>query len=110
MPAFVAEMWRLVRPGGVLAITTWGPGLFEPANGRFWDAVGEVAPSLYKGFNPWDEITTPAALSELFASAGVAAPAGHRILAHRSLQIARRSVTLVVYEDLVIPRARAVSS
>jgi ubiquinone/menaquinone biosynthesis C-methylase UbiE len=32
MEAFVAEMWRLVRPGGVLAITTWGPGLFEPAN------------------------------------------------------------------------------
>src|SRR5271165_5101267 len=32
MPAFAAEMWRLVRPGGVLAITTWGPGLFEPAN------------------------------------------------------------------------------
>ena len=26
MTAFVAEMWRLVRPGGVLAITTWGPG------------------------------------------------------------------------------------
>ncbi len=24
MPAFVAEMWRLVRPGGTLAITTWG--------------------------------------------------------------------------------------
>jgi ubiquinone/menaquinone biosynthesis C-methylase UbiE len=22
MPAFVAEMWRLVRPGGTLAITT----------------------------------------------------------------------------------------
>lgn len=26
MAAFVAEMWRLVRPGGVLAVTTWGPG------------------------------------------------------------------------------------
>src|SRR5215472_14983438 len=23
MPAFAAEMWRLVRPGGALAITTW---------------------------------------------------------------------------------------
>jgi len=31
-PAFVAEMWRLVRPGGVLAVTNWGPGLFEPAS------------------------------------------------------------------------------
>src|SRR5690349_1979412 len=31
MTAFAAGMWRLVRPGGMLAITTWGPGLFEPA-------------------------------------------------------------------------------
>jgi len=75
MTAFAAEMWRLVRSGGVLAITTWGPGLFEPANGVFWEAVRAVAPSLYKGFNPWDAITTPAALTALLAGAGVAGPA-----------------------------------
>ena len=75
MTAFAAEMWRLVRPGGVLAITTWGPGLFEPANSHFWEAVGAVAPSLYKAFNPWDEITTTAALAELLARAGAAQPA-----------------------------------
>ena len=51
MAAFVAEMWRLVRPGGVLAVTTWGPGLFEPANSQFWEAVREVEPSLFKAFN-----------------------------------------------------------
>jgi len=28
MAAFTAEMWRLVRPGGTLAVTTWGPDLF----------------------------------------------------------------------------------
>jgi ubiquinone/menaquinone biosynthesis C-methylase UbiE len=75
MTAFAAEMWRLVGPGGVLAVTTWGPGLFEPANGLFWAAVGAVAPSLYKAFNPWDEITTPDALAGLLAAAGVAGPA-----------------------------------
>ena len=75
MAAFTAEMWRLVRPGGVLAITTWGPDLFEPANGFFWETVGEVAPSLYKAFNPWDEITTTAALAGLLAQAGAAQPA-----------------------------------
>jgi ubiquinone/menaquinone biosynthesis C-methylase UbiE len=31
MTAFLREIWRLVRPGGVVAVTTWGPGLFEPA-------------------------------------------------------------------------------
>ena len=74
MPGFMAEMWRLVRPGGVLAVTTWGPGLFEPANSRFWRCVADVEPSLFKAFNPWDEITTPAALGRLFARAGIPGP------------------------------------
>ena len=73
MPAFAAEMWRLVRPGGVLAITTWGPGLFEPANSLFWESVGEVSPSLVRAFNPWDEITTAAALADLFPRPAVPA-------------------------------------
>lgn len=72
--AFVSEMWRLVAPGGALAITTWGPGVFEPANSHFWEAVNEVEPSLYKAFNPWDALTSPDALAGLFASAGTAPP------------------------------------
>jgi ubiquinone/menaquinone biosynthesis C-methylase UbiE len=74
MAAFVAEMWRLVRPGGLLAITTWGEGLWEPANSCFWEAIREVEPSLFKAFNPWDEITTPQALADLFARGGVVDP------------------------------------
>ena len=87
MAAFVAEMRRLVRRGGVLAVTTWGPELFEPANSLFWEAVREVEPSLFKAFNPWDEITTPQALADLFSSAGVPDPAvvavsGQHLLGH----------------------------
>ena len=83
MAAFAAEMWRHVRPGGVLAVTTWGPGLFEPANSIFWEAVRRVAPSAYKAFNPWDEITTPAALTALLAGgtaplAGASRPGSRR--------------------------------
>lgn len=74
MPGFVAEMWRLVRPGGVLAITTWGPGLWEPANTVFWESVRDVEPALFKAFNPWDEITTPKALAGLLAEGGVPDP------------------------------------
>jgi SAM-dependent methyltransferase len=75
MAAFMREMWRLTGPGGVLAVTTWGPELWEPANSLFWHRVGEVEPALYKAFNPWDEITTPALLAGLFSRAGVPDPA-----------------------------------
>jgi ubiquinone/menaquinone biosynthesis C-methylase UbiE len=74
MTGFVAEMWRLVRPGGVLAVTTWGQGLWEPASSVFWESVREVEPSLFKAFNPWDEITTEAALTDLLARGGVEHP------------------------------------
>jgi len=70
MESFAAEMWRLVSPGGRLAVTTWGPGLFEPANSLFWDCVGEIEPSLFKAFNPWDKITSPSALEHLLERAG----------------------------------------
>ena len=75
MAGFVAEMWRLLRPGGVLAIPTWGPGLFEPANTVLWESVRDVEPSLFKAFNPWDEITTEAALTDLLSRGGVTHPA-----------------------------------
>lgn len=72
MAAAVRELWRQLRPGGQLAITTWGPNLFEPANGYFWEAVRSERPELYKGFNPWDRISTPAGLRAMLSESGVA--------------------------------------
>jgi ubiquinone/menaquinone biosynthesis C-methylase UbiE len=74
MSAFAAEMWRLVRPGGVLAVTTWGPGWLEPASSHFWDSVAAIEPSLVRAFNPWDQITTPQAVTDLLATASVTDP------------------------------------
>jgi ubiquinone/menaquinone biosynthesis C-methylase UbiE len=39
MPAAVRALWDVVRPGGRLAITTWGPRFFEPATTAFWSAI-----------------------------------------------------------------------
>jgi ubiquinone/menaquinone biosynthesis C-methylase UbiE len=81
----VRELWRMVRPGGQLAITAWGPNLFEPANTVFWEAVRAERPDLYKEFNPWDRICEPALIRAMLGEAGVdaedviAEPGTHRI-------------------------------
>jgi ubiquinone/menaquinone biosynthesis C-methylase UbiE len=85
MTAFTAEMWRLVRPGGVLAVTTWGPDLFEPANTAFWDSVAVIEPSLVRAFSPWDQITAPLALADLLTAAGVANPVAEPLAAEHQL-------------------------
>jgi len=71
MAAGVRELWRCVRPGGQLAVTTWGPNLFEPGNGAFWASIKHVRADLYKGFNPWDRISDPASLMTVMREGGV---------------------------------------
>lgn len=66
----VAELWRMVRPGGRLAVTTWGEGAFEPAAALFWDIVRGERPDLYRGFNPWDRIVRPDAVRTLLLDGG----------------------------------------
>jgi len=70
MQAAVRELWRLVRSGGKLALTTWGPNFFEPASTVFWNSIRDVRPDLYKGFNPWDRICDPSSLRDLFHQGG----------------------------------------
>jgi SAM-dependent methyltransferase len=74
MRALVAELWRMVKPGGKLAITTWGPRIFEPMATRWNDAVRAEREDLYAAFNPWDRIVEPVAVRRLLEEAGVATP------------------------------------
>jgi hypothetical protein len=74
MEMAVRELWRCVRPGGKLAVTTWGPNFFEPANSAFWRSIREVRPDLYKGFNPWDRINDPVNLEKVLNGGGVESP------------------------------------
>jgi trans-aconitate methyltransferase len=70
MQQAVQAPWKLLRPGGRLAITTWGPRFFEPASTAFWNAVRSERADLYKGFNPWDRISEPESLRALLLSTG----------------------------------------
>ena len=71
MAAAARSLWRPVRPGGKLAITTWGPRFFDPATTAFWSAVREVRPDLYRGFNPWDRICDPPSLRGVLDDAAI---------------------------------------
>jgi ubiquinone/menaquinone biosynthesis C-methylase UbiE len=73
MAAAVRALWGAVRPGGRLAVTTWGPRFLEPASSAFWSSIREVRPDLHKGFNPWDRICEPEALRALLREGGVEA-------------------------------------
>jgi ubiquinone/menaquinone biosynthesis C-methylase UbiE len=70
MEAAVAELWRMLRPGGKLAITSWGTRVFEPANQTFWNAVKAERPELYKQYTPWYRIGDTESLKALLEFGG----------------------------------------
>jgi len=74
MARAVSELWSRVRPGGKLAVTTWGPNFCEPGSDAFWRSIKDVRPDLFKSFNPWDRINDPASLTKIFDEAGIAPP------------------------------------
>jgi ubiquinone/menaquinone biosynthesis C-methylase UbiE len=73
MPGAVRELWRLVRPGGDLAITTWGSNVLEPASSAFWRSILGLRPDLHKAFAPWERINDPESLRQMLRQGGVEA-------------------------------------
>jgi ubiquinone/menaquinone biosynthesis C-methylase UbiE len=71
MASGVRSLWRALRPGGQLAITTWGPRVLEPGSSAFWHGVRKERPDLYKSFNPWERINEPHALASMLLEGGV---------------------------------------
>jgi ubiquinone/menaquinone biosynthesis C-methylase UbiE len=73
MSSLTSALWKLVRPGGQLAVTTWGPRMFEPGSSLFWTAVQKERPDLYRSFQPWDRITEVAAVQQMLYEGGIGA-------------------------------------
>jgi ubiquinone/menaquinone biosynthesis C-methylase UbiE len=73
MAGLLRRAWSWLAPGGRLAITVWGSVVLAPGEPLFWEAMRREDPSL-EHISPADRLTTPAALRELFAEAGLPAP------------------------------------
>ena len=74
-PSALAELWRTVRPGGTLAVTTWGRQALEPAQTMFLDALAAERPDLgRRQALPWDRLDQPAALTNVFLKGGAPPP------------------------------------
>ncbi len=69
MVGTLGDLWRLIRPGGSLAVTVWTAGAFEPAGGLFLEEVRRVRPELPEPNRPWHRLTEPHAILDLFRNA-----------------------------------------
>jgi SAM-dependent methyltransferase len=61
----VAELWRMLRPGGRLAVTVWARGAFDPGAAIFGEEVRRVRPDLPVAGRPWERLTDPDNLRRL---------------------------------------------
>jgi ubiquinone/menaquinone biosynthesis C-methylase UbiE len=74
-PAALAELWRTLRPGGTLAVTTWGRRALEPANTMYLEAVAAERPDLDRRYAmPLGRLNEPAALTRVFLEGGAPSP------------------------------------
>ena len=74
MALVLRRAWDWLAPGGQLALTVWSGETLAPGEAIFWAAV-EREDATLDPISPADRLSTSAALTALFADAGVAAPA-----------------------------------
>ena len=73
----LAELWRLVRPGGRLVVTVWGPRAFQPAASAFAAVLRRVRPDIPETRCPWERLTEPKGLADMLVRATGTAPQIH---------------------------------
>ena len=94
MPGALAELWRMVAPGGRLGVTSWGPDLFQPASVIWWDAlkVELTADQIPTGPSPRAQWESPEQARGLFAAGEIDGPIASEYVAG-----IREVVTDVIY-------------
>ena len=70
MPAAARSLWRHVRPGGTLSVSTFGSEVWEPVLGHFVATVRRVRPDI-EIVLPWRRTEDPEVLARIFREAGI---------------------------------------
>ena len=73
MAAMLQRAWDWLRPGGRLAVTTWGRKVLDPGESLFWDAVAKEDESI-QSVSASERLADPEAVAALFVEAGAPAP------------------------------------
>jgi ubiquinone/menaquinone biosynthesis C-methylase UbiE len=73
MSGLLARAWNWLRPGGVLAVTSWGKDVLAPGEALFWDAVDREDPSLRPPGHA-ARLDSAEKIAAVFAAAAVSAP------------------------------------
>ena len=74
MATHVKSMWRMLRPGGRIVITTWGPRAFQPCADIFANCAGRFNAGAAVPARPWERLNAKEKLQRLFVQADVGAP------------------------------------
>lgn len=70
----LAELWRVLRPGGTLAVTVWGERSLEPAQSQFLRAVADEQPALGSRTTLTSRLGNPDTLAAAFRRGGAGEP------------------------------------
>jgi ubiquinone/menaquinone biosynthesis C-methylase UbiE len=82
----INDLWRLVRPGGRLALTTMGPTVFEPLYSTWRQAYLSVRPQRTVR-QPWERANRTEIIHSLLAAAGVTETAASVAVAQESNRV-----------------------
>lgn len=70
----LAELWRLLKPGGQILVTVWAEDAFQPAATIFSEGLKQIRPDWVQSERPWVRLTVPENLHQLFLDAGTSDP------------------------------------
>ena len=79
MENLIGKLWRLVAPGGGLAVTVWGADPFQPGATILGEEIARQRPDIPLPTAPWERLTEPRNLRQLFLDGGAPEPRVERI-------------------------------